>query len=43
MKLVLAGWTVQSHHRVNKVTLPEVDPLLYELLNEWLPYVDLEP
>ncbi len=28
---------------VNKVTLPEIDPLLYELLNEWLPYVDLEP
>ena len=28
---------------LNKVTLPELDPLLYELLNEWLPYVDLEP
>ena len=28
---------------LNKVTLPELDPLLYELLNEWLPHVDLEP
>ena len=28
---------------LNKATLPELDPLLYELLNEWLPYVDIEP
>ncbi|MCY3740414.1 MAG: hypothetical protein OXH00_05295 [Candidatus Poribacteria bacterium] len=28
---------------LTKGTLSELDPLLYELLDEWLPYVDLEP
>ena len=27
---------------LNKATLPELDPLLYKLLDEWLPYADLE-
>lgn len=38
------GWVNgERSPAMNKVTLPEVDPLLYELLNEWLPYVDIEP